>query len=156
MSITVFLQKNRASYVPRFNFGGLFFDKKFDDQIAKIQKNSIFAKNNDFSKISQGYSFQGRGLYFLILTLYIQGKNSVKKDSKIVIRWQEFKGGQICPPPGTRLESEGVGSNRVKGGKCIVYPPSPSVCQLEKIGLNSHHWKSTTIVIKQRLKSGII
>ena len=29
MSITVLSQKTRASYVPRFNFGGLFFDKKF-------------------------------------------------------------------------------------------------------------------------------
>ena len=47
MSITVLLQKTRASYVPRFNFGGLFFDKKFGVQIANVQKISIFAKNND-------------------------------------------------------------------------------------------------------------
>ena len=62
MSITVLLQKTRASYVPRFNFGGPFFDKKFGFQIANVQKILIFAKNNDFSKKSQGYSFEGRGL----------------------------------------------------------------------------------------------
>ena len=64
MSITVLLEKTRASYVPRFNFGGLFFDKKFGVQIANVQKISIFVKNIDFSKKSQGYSFQGRGLCF--------------------------------------------------------------------------------------------
>ena len=64
MSITVILQKTRASYVPRFNFGGLFFDKKFGLQIANVQKISIFAKNNDFSIKSQGYSFQRKGLCF--------------------------------------------------------------------------------------------
>ena len=37
MSITVLLQKTRASYVPRFNFGGLFFNKKFDVQEANTQ-----------------------------------------------------------------------------------------------------------------------
>ena len=52
--------KTRASFVPRFNFGGLFFDKKFGVQIANVQKISIFAKNNDFLKKSQGYSFQRR------------------------------------------------------------------------------------------------
>ena len=64
MSITVLLQKTRASYVPRFNFGGPFFDKKFGFQIANVQKILIFAKINDFSKKSQGYSFEGRGLCF--------------------------------------------------------------------------------------------
>ena len=57
MSITVLLQKTRASYVPRFNFGRLFFNKKFGVQIANIQKISIFSKNNDFSKKYLGYSF---------------------------------------------------------------------------------------------------
>ena len=55
-------KKTRASYVPRLNFGGPFFDKKFGFQIANVQKILIFAKNNDFSKKSQGYSFEGRGL----------------------------------------------------------------------------------------------
>ena len=64
MSITVLLQKTRASYVPRFNFGGLFFNKKFGVQIVNVQKNLIFAKNKDFSKQSQGYSFQLRGMCF--------------------------------------------------------------------------------------------
>ena len=64
MSITVLLQKTRASYVPRFNFGGLFYDEKFGLQIANVQKISIFAKNNDFKKKSQGYSFQRRVLCF--------------------------------------------------------------------------------------------
>ena len=64
MSITVPLQKTRASYVPRFNFGGLFFNKKFGVQIVNVQKNLIFAKNKDFSKQSQGYSFQLRGMCF--------------------------------------------------------------------------------------------
>ena len=77
MSITVLLQKARASYVPRFNFGRLFFDKKFGVQIANVQKISIFAKKNDFSKKYQGYSFQGRGSCFWILALYIQEENSV-------------------------------------------------------------------------------
>merc|ERR1719206_592057 len=62
MSTTALLQKTRASYVPRFNFGGPFFDKKFGFQIANVQKNLIFAKNYDFSKKSKGYSFEGRGL----------------------------------------------------------------------------------------------
>ena len=47
MSITVPLQKTRASYVPRFNFGGLFFDKKSYFQIANFQflpKMQIFPK----------------------------------------------------------------------------------------------------------------
>ena len=34
MSITVLLQKKRASYVPRFNFDGIFFDKKSGFQIV--------------------------------------------------------------------------------------------------------------------------
>ena len=89
MSITVPLQKTRASYVPRFNFGGLFSYKKLGFQIANVQKNLIFAKKNYFSKKSQGYSFQGRGLCFYIQTLYIKGKNPVcKKINEIVIRWQ--------------------------------------------------------------------
>ena len=49
MSITVLLQKTRASYVPWFNFLGPFFDKKFGLQIANVQIILIFAKNNDFS-----------------------------------------------------------------------------------------------------------
>ena len=44
MSITVLLQKTRASYVPWFNFGGLFFNKKFGFLIANLQKCSMFAK----------------------------------------------------------------------------------------------------------------
>ena len=64
MSITVLLQKTRASSVPRFEFGRLFYDKKFGVQIANVQKILNFAKNNDFSKKSQGYSFEGRGLCF--------------------------------------------------------------------------------------------
>ena len=64
MSITVLSQKTRASYVPRFNFGGLFFDKKYVVQIANVKKIWISAKNNDFSKKSQGYSFQPRELCF--------------------------------------------------------------------------------------------
>ena len=89
MSITVLLQKTRASYVPRFKF----FDKKFGVQIANVQKISIFVKKFDFSKKnlgSQDYSFQGRGLCFEILTLYIQGKNSgLKKSNKIVIQYRQ-------------------------------------------------------------------
>ena len=44
MSITVLLQKNRASYVPRFNLGGLFFDKKFGVQLANVKKISVFGE----------------------------------------------------------------------------------------------------------------
>ena len=57
MSINVLLKKNRASYVPWFNFGGPFFDEKFGFQIANVQKNLIFAKNNDFSKKISGLQF---------------------------------------------------------------------------------------------------
>ena len=44
MSITVLLQNARASYVPRFNFGGFILDEKFGVQIAKVQIFLIFAK----------------------------------------------------------------------------------------------------------------
>ena len=39
----------------------------------------IFARIDDFSIISQGYNFYGRGLCFWILTLYIHDKAPVKK-----------------------------------------------------------------------------
>ena len=43
MSITVILQKKtRASYVPRFVFGGTFFDKKFGFQIEKNLIATVF------------------------------------------------------------------------------------------------------------------
>ena len=64
ISITVLLHKTRASFVPQFTYGWLFFNKKFVVLITRVQKISIFAKNNDFSKRSQGYSFQVRGLCF--------------------------------------------------------------------------------------------
>ena len=57
MSVTVLLQKKRASYVPRFNFDGIFFDKKSSFQIANFLFFSNFAKNGDFFKSSQGYIF---------------------------------------------------------------------------------------------------
>ena len=47
MSITVLLQKTRASYVPWFNFGGIFFVEKSNFQIANFQflpKMQIFPK----------------------------------------------------------------------------------------------------------------
>ena len=64
MSTTVLLQKSRASYVPRFNFSGPFFDKKFGFQIANFLKKLIFAKNNKFSKKISGPQFSSRGMYF--------------------------------------------------------------------------------------------
>ena len=57
MSITVLLQKKLASYVPWFNFDGIFFDKKSGFQIANFLFFSNFAKNGVFSKSSQGYIF---------------------------------------------------------------------------------------------------
>ena len=57
MAITVLLQKTIASYLPRFNFGGPFLDEKSDFQIANFQHFRIFAKIDDFLKISQGYNF---------------------------------------------------------------------------------------------------
>ena len=57
MAITVLLQKNTASYLPRINFGVRFLDEKSDFQIANFQHFRIFAKIDDFSKISQGYNF---------------------------------------------------------------------------------------------------
>ena len=56
MAITVLLQKTTASYLPRFNLGGPFLDEKSDFQIANFQNFRIFAKIEDFSKISQGYN----------------------------------------------------------------------------------------------------
>ena len=55
MSITVLLQKTRASYVPWFNFNGIFSDKKSDFQIAIFKFFLILAKNANFSESSQGY-----------------------------------------------------------------------------------------------------
>ena len=60
MSITVLLQKKLASYVPWFNFDGIFFDKKSGFQIANFLFFSNFAKNGGFSKSSQDYIFWGR------------------------------------------------------------------------------------------------
>ena len=57
MAIMVLLQKNTASYLPRFNFGGPFLDEKSDFQIANFQHFRIFARIDDFSKNSQGYNF---------------------------------------------------------------------------------------------------
>ena len=57
MSITVLLQKKLASYVPWFNFDGIFFDKKSGFQIANFKFFSNFAKNGGFSKSSQGHIF---------------------------------------------------------------------------------------------------
>ena len=69
MAITVLLQKNRASYVPWFNFGGPFFDEKSDFQIANFRFFRIFAEIADFSKYSENYNFSGRDLCFWILNL---------------------------------------------------------------------------------------
>ena len=41
-----------------------FLDKKSDFQIANFQLFSIFAKNADFSKSSQGYFFELDGCAF--------------------------------------------------------------------------------------------
>ena len=57
MSIAVLLQKKLASYVPWFNFDGIFLDKKSGFQIANFLFFSNFAKNGGFSKSSQGYIF---------------------------------------------------------------------------------------------------
>ena len=57
MFITVLLQNRLASYVPWFNFDGIFFDKKSGFQIANFKFFSNFAKNGGFSKSSQGYIF---------------------------------------------------------------------------------------------------
>jgi len=57
MSITVLLQKSSASYVPRFDFGGPFFDKKFELQIVNFRLFRIFAEIADCSKHYENYSF---------------------------------------------------------------------------------------------------
>ena len=62
MSIMVLLQKKLASYVPWFNFDGIFFDKKSGFRIAIFLFFSNFAKNGGFSKSSQSYIFLGRWL----------------------------------------------------------------------------------------------
>ena len=62
-------------------------------------KSLIFAKNNDISKKSPGYSFQGLCLK-KIIEYSSDGNNSRVSRS--------------APPPGTHLEFKRVGSNRVK------------------------------------------
>ena len=64
MSITVLLQKTRASYVSRFNFGGRFLDEKFIFQIANFQFFRIFAQNNDFQTIMRITVFHVGGYAF--------------------------------------------------------------------------------------------
>ena len=64
MSLTVLLQKTRASYVSRFNFGGRFLDEKFVFQIANFQFFWIFAKNANFSNNSENYIFHVGGYAF--------------------------------------------------------------------------------------------
>ena len=58
MSITVLLQKTRASYVPWFDFGGPFFGQKFYLQIANFEFFPIFVQNTIFY-------FQNSWLQFL-------------------------------------------------------------------------------------------
>ena len=65
--------------MPRFNFGRPFVVEKSDFQIANFPFLRIFAKIDDFSIISHGYNFYGRGLCFWIMTLYIHDKAPVKK-----------------------------------------------------------------------------
>ena len=48
MSIAVLLPKKLASYVPWFNFDGIFFDKKSGFQIANFLFFSNFEKNGGF------------------------------------------------------------------------------------------------------------
>ena len=74
MAIRVLLQKTRASYVPWFNFGGPFFDEKFEFQIANFRLFRIFAAIADFSKQYENYSFVGRDQCFWILNLDIPFK----------------------------------------------------------------------------------
>ena len=69
MAIRVLLQKNRASYVSWFNFGGPFIDEKSDFQIAKFCFFQIFAEIADFSKYSENYNFSGKDLWLWILNL---------------------------------------------------------------------------------------
>ena len=59
MSITVLLQKTRASHVPRFDFGGLFFYKKFGVQLANVQK--ILPKTKGFQKNLRATVFNVEG-----------------------------------------------------------------------------------------------
>ena len=57
--------------MPRFNFDKPFLDEKSDFEILNFQSFGNFAKIDDFSKNSQGFNIQGRGLCFCILTIYI-------------------------------------------------------------------------------------
>ena len=66
MAIMVLLQKTRASYVPRFNFGGPLFDEKSDFQIANFRFFRIFAEIADFSKYYENYSFSD-GYWLLVI-----------------------------------------------------------------------------------------
>ena len=68
-----------------FMIAGFFIDKKFGFKLADFQFFSIFAKNHDLSKNTQGCIFQGRRMRFWIFTLYIQGKNPAYKDKENVL-----------------------------------------------------------------------
>ena len=50
--------------MPRFNFGRLFFDKKFGVQIANVQQILLFAKKDDFSKNLRATVFNVEGCAF--------------------------------------------------------------------------------------------
>ena len=64
MSITVLLQKTRASYVSRFNFGGRFLDEKFIFQIANFHFFGFSAKTPIFQTIMRITVFHVGGYAF--------------------------------------------------------------------------------------------
>ena len=61
MSNVVLLQKTRASYVPWFNFGGIFFVKKSDFQIANFQFFQFLPKMQIFPKALRATFFEVDG-----------------------------------------------------------------------------------------------
>ena len=87
MSITVLLQKTRASYVPRFNFGGLSFKKKFSFQIADFQK-----------KIKKISVFKVEGCAFRFWPFTSKARTLSKKKLKLPSHGNNSKVGRSAPP----------------------------------------------------------
>ena len=57
MAFMAILQKNRAPYVPRFDFGWPFYDKKSYFSIADFQLFRIFAKIDDLQNFLRAFGF---------------------------------------------------------------------------------------------------
>ena len=70
----------------QLNFGGPFLDEKADFQIANSQHFRIFARIDDFSKISLGYNFKVEGCAFGFWPLTSKTRHLLKKNIENIPR----------------------------------------------------------------------